>query len=112
MSSKNTNNQEYGIDGNLLSKIVELILDYKKTEKIVIFGSRAGENFKRTSDIDIAIFGKNWEDRDINIMKFKLDENIKIALKFDVLNFYNISKESLKRNILNKGRVLYDSGKD
>ena len=112
MSSQNINNQEYGIDENLLSKIVELILNYKMAEKIVIFGSRADMNFKNTSDIDIAIFGKDWEDRDINVIKFMLDETIKTPLKFDVLNFNNISKESLKANILNKGRILYDSRKD
>ncbi|MBU0897497.1 MAG: nucleotidyltransferase domain-containing protein [Candidatus Omnitrophica bacterium] len=100
------------LDKRLSQQIVELIVNYKKPEKIVIFGSRAGDNFKETSDIDIAIFGRNWTDTDINIVKFNLDEYIKTPLKFDLLNFCNISKASLRENILNKGRVIYDSGKD
>ena len=46
------------LNEKLLSQMVELILKYKKPEKIVVFGSRANDDFKDTSDIDIDIFGK------------------------------------------------------
>jgi len=100
------------IDKEILNEIVDLIVKYKKPEKIVIFGSRATDDFNDTSDIDIAIFGKDWTDKDINIVKHSLDESIKSPLKFDVLNFYNITKDSLKKDILKKGEVIYDKGKD
>jgi len=100
------------IDKEILNEIVDLIVKYKKPEKIVIFGSRATDDFDDTSDIDIAIFGKDWTDKDINIVKHSLDESIKSPLKFDVLNFYNITKDSLKKDILKKGEVIYDKGKD
>lgn len=101
-----------GLNEKLLSQIVKLILKYKKLEKIVIFGSRANDNFKDTSDIDIAIFGKNWTDKDINIVKHNLNEDIKTPLKFDLLNFYKIEKTKLREDISKKGRVIYDSGKN
>ncbi len=96
----------------MIKRIVEVITAYKKAEKIVIFGSRATGRFKDTSDIDIAIFGKDWTNRDINIVKFNLDEYVKTPLKFDLLNFYDISKDSLKENILKNGRIIYDAGKN
>lgn len=99
-----------GLDKALLDKIVGLITAYKIPEKIIIFGSRAGVNFSRTSDIDIAILGKEWTDKDINVVKNSLDEIIKTPLKFDVLDFYSITKSKLKKDILEKGRVIY--GKD
>lgn len=99
-----------GLEKNLTDKIIETILKYKKPEKIIIFGSRAGDDFKVISDIDIAILGKDWLDKDINIVKNNLDEFIKTPLKFDVLNFYALSKDNLKKNILEKGKVIY--GKD
>ena len=102
--SKKTN----GLDESLLSQIVELILKHKKPEKIVIFGSRASDNFKDTSDIDIAIFGKDWTDKDINIVKYNLDEFIKTPLKFDLLNFYKIGKTKLKENILKEEKIVYE----
>jgi len=101
-----------GLNEKLLSQIVELILKYKKPEKIVIFGSRANDNFKETSDIDIAIFSKDWTDKDINLVKHTLNETIKTPLKFDVLNFYQISKKKLKEDILRKGRIIYEPEKN
>lgn len=112
MSKMYVTNKIKGLNEKLLSQIAELILKYKKLEKIVIFGSRANDNFKDTSDIDIAIFGKDWTDKDINIVKHNLDEAIKTPLKFDLLNFYKIEKTKLREDILKKGRVMYDSGKN
>ena len=106
------NNKIKGINESLLPQIVGLILKYKKPEKIVIFGSRASDNFEDTSDIDIAIIGKDWTNKDINIIKYNLDEFIKTPLKFDLLNFHKIGKTKLKENILREGRVIYDIGKD
>lgn len=101
-----------GLDKVTVSQIVELILKRKEPEKIVIFGSRAEGTFKYNSDIDIAIFGRDWTDSDINMVKFNLDEDVKVPFKFDVLNFYTLSRDSLKEKILNRGRVIYDSGEN
>lgn len=101
-----------GLNKQILNQIINLITDYKIPEKIVIFGSRARSDYKYTSDIDIAIFGKNWTSKDINIIKNTLDEYVKTPLKFDVLNFYAITKDTLKENILKKRRVIYEFRKD
>ncbi len=87
-------------------------MSFKKAEKIVLFGSRANGACRRSSDIDIAIFGKDWSDRDINLVKYTLDEMIKTPLKFDLLNFYQLNKKKLKQDILKKGRIIYVSGKN
>ena len=109
---KAVNNKIKGIDESLLPQILDLILKYKKPEKIVIFGSRASDNFEDTSDIDIAIFGKDWTDKDINMVKYNLDEFVKTPLKFDLLNFYKIGKTKLKENILKEGKIIYEIRKD
>jgi len=97
------------LDKQLLEKIVNLILSHKKPEKVVLFGSRAEGSSKKTSDIDIAVFAKDWTSRDFNIVKNCLEEEIATPLKFDVVNFYGLTKESLKTNILKKGRVIYEA---
>ena len=93
----------------LTKHIINEILLYKKPEKVMIFGSRATGHAQETSDIDIAVFGKNWTDRDINLVRHRLDENVKTALKFDVLHFYRLKKASLKKNILREGHVIYEA---
>jgi len=95
-----------------LAQIVKIILSYKKAKKIILFGSRAKNTFRDISDIDIAILDKEWSDRDINIIKHRLEEYVKTPLKFDIVNFYSLAKEKLKRNILKEGRVIYESGKN
>jgi predicted nucleotidyltransferase len=88
--------------------IVKLILKRRQPEKIVIFGSRANGSARQTSDIDIAIFDKECSDADVNLIKNDLEEYVKTPLKFDVLNFYTLTKESLKKAILEEGRVIYE----
>jgi predicted nucleotidyltransferase len=111
----NWNMNDYGVSGleqGLLEEIIEIVLRRKKAEKIVIFGSRATGDNSMTSDIDIAIFGKEWSDTDISVVKDELEENVRTPLKFDVLDFYRLTKEPLAKNIKEKGKVIYDSGKD
>lgn len=103
MDKKTRNN-----NAGMLEQIVRIIIEYKKPEKILIYGSRAKGSFKKTSDIDIAIFAKDWTNKDINLVKHRLDEELITPLKVDVVNFYDLEKKSLKGNILKEGRVLYE----
>jgi predicted nucleotidyltransferase len=96
------------LNKDILAQIIKLITDYKQPEKIVIFGSRATNTSKTASDIDIAIFGREWTDRDINLVKNILEEKIKTPLKFDVINFYAINKNTLRQDIIQEGKVIYD----
>lgn len=103
------NNNKLGLNQELCKQLLDSILSYKKVEKVVIYGSRARDNFTKTSDIDIAIFANDWTDKDINLTKDLLEENIKTPLKIDLVNFYAITKETLKENILNNGITIYES---
>ena len=96
----------------ILDRVVGVIRGVKEPEKIVLFGSRARGDAGETSDIDIAIFGKDWTDQDLNGAKHLLEEEVRTPLKFDLINFYAVSNPRLKKNIETTGRVLYESGKD
>lgn len=98
-----------GLSEEVSRQIVEIIVNYKKPDRIVIFGSRVQDSFTRVSDIDIAIFSQDYSTRDINLLKDRLEEKVKIPLKFDVVNFHALEKKRLKDNILNKGKVIYDA---
>ncbi len=96
-----------GISKEVLDRIVYIITSQKEVEKIVIFGSRARGDFSRSSDIDIAIFARNWTYKDINLVKVALDEEIRTPLKFDVVHFYGLQKQELVDEILKEGIVIY-----
>jgi predicted nucleotidyltransferase len=96
-----------GIKKSVLENICALIRAHKPVEKIVLFGSRARRDCRAVSDIDIAIFARDWDGRDINLVKDALEETIKTPLKFDLVNYYLVAKPSLRQKILKEGKVLY-----
>ena len=100
-----------GLEEYLAKEIIKIVTSHKNVDKIILYGSRATDTFRRTSDIDLAILDKNWTSRDINLVKFNLNEYVKTPLKFDVVSFYDLTKESLKENILRDGRIIYESKK-
>ena len=107
--TKQSHSNVNGLNKELHRQILDKILSYKDVEKIVLYGSRATDTFRKTSDIDIAVFAENWTSRDIALVHDSLEENVKTPLKIDLVNFYAITKESLKENILKQGVILYES---
>lgn len=86
--------------------VIEEIRDIAKrnnVKKVILFGSRARGNYKRASDIDLAVSGG-----DILNFTFDVDEETSTPLKYDIINLdENIQKE-LQSIIQAEGRVLYE----
>ena len=90
------------------TKIIQDVLSNEPlVEKAVVFGSRATGAWKETSDIDLAIFGEIGE-KNIDQIKFILNEEALIPLFFDVLNFHEIQNLGLKKEITEKGITIYE----
>ena len=95
--------KSYGLDKKLIDEILNVILKYTNPKKVIIFGSRARGDFKKTSDIDIAIDSEE----DVDFIKEILDEKIETLLKFDVVNLRKVN-EDFRREILEEGIVIYE----
>ena len=106
------NKNRSNLDPALIEDIIQVILSIKGCEKVVLYGSRANGCATKVSDIDIAVFGPDWSSQDINRAKFALDEQVQTPLKFDVVNYYELTKEPLKENIKNEGIIIYESTTD
>lgn len=81
------------LNQTLIAQIADVVKTRKKVDKIILFGSRATNNARRTSDIDLAVFGKDLSDGDVNLIRFDLEEEVKTPLKFDVVHFETLTKE-------------------
>ena len=101
-------NKINGIPDSLTEKLIELIIVHKPVKKIVVYGSRATDNYRKTSGIDIAIVDENWSHSDISLVHFNLEEELPTPLTIDLVNHYDVSKQSMK-DVINKGIVLYES---
>jgi predicted nucleotidyltransferase len=102
--------QKFGIKESLLKDIINEVLKYGKVKRIYIFGSRSKGNFRKNSDIDIAI--ETFDDyKDISFLNEILNEDINTLLKIDVVHF-NKANKNLKKEILKHGIVIYENNTD
>lgn len=72
-------------------------------EKVILFGSRARGNYKRTSDIDLAVSGGN-----ISAFSLMVDEETSTLLEFDVVNLDKSVEEELLSSIKKEGIIVYE----
>ncbi len=71
--------------------------------KVVLFGSRArGSNTER-SDVDIAVYGGDFDD-----FYWDIKENVHSLLMFDVIDVDSGISEELKKEIERDGVVIYE----
>ncbi len=83
----------------------DIILFAKKhsVEKVILFGSRArGTNTER-SDIDIAVYGGDFEE-----FYWDIKENVHSLLMFDVVEADTRISEELRKEIKKDGVVIYE----
>lgn len=102
------NNTLYGLSKVTIDMIVSNICENKKVEKIILFGSRAKGNFKKGSDIDIAVFSENLSYSEIMKIKVAVGE-LPLPYTIDVLDFESIKNKELREHILRVGVTLYSN---
>lgn len=94
--------RETGIKTVVLDEIRNLA-ETHGMERVILFGSRARGDFRRTSDIDLAVQGGN-------VPGFALDveEETWTLLRFDVVNLDGPVQDELRGSIADEGIVLYE----
>ena len=108
LSAIQVENKINGVPDSLTEELIKSIIAHKPVKKIVVYGSRATDNYRKTSDIDIAIVDESWDSGDISLVHFNLEEELSTPLTIDLVSFYNVYKESMQ-DAINKGLVLYES---
>lgn len=91
-----------GIRPEVIEEIRNLAQKYD-IEKVILFGSRARGDFRRKSDIDIAVTGG-----DFSRFALDVDEETSTLLEYDIVNLDRDMQEELRESIEKEGRVLYE----
>lgn len=94
--------QKTGIRKTVLDEIAAIALKYD-VKKVILFGSRARGDFKRTSDIDLAVEGGDF-------CRFALDvdEETSTLLEYDVVDLERTMQAELLEAIRSEGVVIYE----
>jgi uncharacterized protein len=95
------------VDEKTKNKIIGIISVLIPEAKIYLFGSRARGNYKRYSDIDIALdAGKPLAHVDVDEVKSMLNES-NIRQLIDVLDFHSI--DNFMQESIMKDKVVWKS---
>ncbi|MFA7577809.1 MAG: nucleotidyltransferase domain-containing protein [Candidatus Muiribacteriota bacterium] len=96
-------NKNFGLTNSDIEEIKNSLKSFPEINKCVIFGSRAKNNYKPGSDVDIALIGKEVTDETASKLSVLLNEESKMPYFFDVLNFNTIVNLKLKEHIQRVG---------
>ena len=94
--------EDTGIREQVIQEICALARKYD-VDRVILVGSRARGDFRRTSDIDLAVEGGDF-------VRFALDvdEETSTLLKFDIVDLGRNIQEELLESIRREGRILYE----
>ena len=94
--------EESGIKEQVLREIREIAEKYG-VKKVILFGSRARGDFRRTSDIDLAVSGGDFARFALDV-----DEETSTLVMFDIVDSDRDMQEELREAIQSEGKVLYE----
>ncbi|WP_129409184.1 nucleotidyltransferase family protein [Marinitoga lauensis] len=98
---------KFGLNEKELKIIIDFIKQIPEIEEVLIFGSRAMGNYKKGSDVDLAIKGKNLT-RDLLLkISYYLNEETFLPYFFDILDYNKIDNQDLKKHIDIYGITIY-----
>lgn len=72
-------------------------------DQVILFGSRARGDYHRTSDIDLAVKG-----RDVTGFLFDVEETTSTLLEFDIINLEDELEDTFRKEIMREGVTLYE----
>ncbi len=91
-----------GIRKQVIKEIFDFAQKYN-VAKVILFGSRARGDFKRTSDIDLAVSGGNFDRFALDV-----DEETSTLLMFDIVDLDREMQPELRESIEKEGVPLYE----
>ncbi|OGQ14995.1 MAG: DNA polymerase III subunit beta [Deltaproteobacteria bacterium RIFCSPHIGHO2_02_FULL_40_11] len=100
-----------GLTKEDLDEIIYIFKKFPNVESVVLYGSRAMGNFKKGSDVDLALKGA-IDFSSLSSINAHLNEGIPLPYFFDILIYNNIKNESLKEHIDRYGKVIYEKEKN
>ena len=96
---------KFGISSDVLERIVQTIRLEKRIKEIILFGSRAKGEFKKGSDIDIAVIADTLQFDELNQIRVNISELL-TPYSVDIIDFNKITNNELKEHILRVGQRL------
>lgn len=96
----------FGLPEESLQLIKQTIAQFPEIEQAVIFGSRAIGNYRKGSDVDLAIIGKQINHLTENRLSSILNEELPLPYFFDVVDYTHLTHQKLSEHIKKVGKPI------
>jgi predicted nucleotidyltransferase len=97
----------FGLLKGDIDLIIKALANFKEIDRALIFGSRTMGNYKKGSDVDIAIFGETVTRKTMYDLNELLNEEYPLPYFFDLLHYEEIKNEKLVKHIDEFGIEVY-----
>lgn len=98
----------FGIPEKSMRMIITVLKQKKEVERASIFGSRSMGNYKKGSDIDIALHGRYITPEIVNEIEVELNEKLPLPYYFDIVHYESIDHGGFKQHIDEYGTTFYN----
>lgn len=95
-----------GLSAKELDEIAQILKKFPEIHEAVLFGSRAMDNFKPASDVDIALKGRMTL-QVVAHVKALFEEESHMPYTFDVVDYHTIETPAFKEHIDKYGKSIY-----
>ena len=97
----------FGLYPKSYHTITEVFQSTPEVEEVIIYGSRAMRNYKKGSDIDLALKGKNLTADIITKLSTQLNQVLPVPYHIDIADYNKIENEELRKHIDDYGKEFY-----
>ena len=97
---------KFGLTTERFEHIITVFSLIPAIDEVIIFGSRAMDNYKNNSDIDLAIKGESIKREDVLKLYSALDE-LPYGYTYDILDYKTITNPALMKHIDTFGINFY-----
>lgn len=98
---------KFGLSSFIIQEIQSILAQNPKIRRAIVFGSRAKDNFRPGSDIDLALFGDDLNFNDLLDLYGKW-EAADLLYKIDFVDAKTIKEPALIDHINRVGQLFYE----
>lgn len=102
-------NEKYGLKSEVIEKIQGVLARFESIESEILYGSRAKGNYKRGSDIDLALKVKEGAPRSLLLDVSGAIDDLNLIYSFDISLLHQIENENLLDHINRVGVEFYNA---
>ena len=97
---------QFGLTARDMQTFEGIFMKYPEVEEVHLFGSRAKGNYKKGSDVDLAIMNSGFSES--SLLQLKSDfEDSSLPYSIDIINFSTLKHKELLDHIQRVGILFY-----